>query len=237
MPLRQLALLHVEALVSDARATAEFDSYNIQHNLNVGVDMQDVTTDSDTYFSANGGSIDFYNPVYGNIPTGITITDNPSTTTRQYGVYVNDTLTILDKWLLSLGLRWDGTSSKTKGSSAQTDRAITKNVGLMYKFDNGVRPYASYSESFDPVIGADIFGKTYDPQEGTQYELGVKYQPPGTDHIFTASIFDITESNRLTTDTVNPLNNVQGGEVGITGYELKHSLVMVTSIFQQAILI
>lgn len=208
------------AINTDTRLKADFDTGNVNHKVALGLDTQTANTDESSFFSVNGGTIDLYNPVYGNKPV-VTLTNRPSTTTKQGGVYLNDHLTIAEHWILTLGARVDQAITKTDGGTAQEDTAFTKNAGLMYKFDNGISPYVSYAESFNPVIGTDAFGSTFDPLEGVQYEAGVKYQPPGTNSIFTAAVFDITEKNRLTSDPVNPFASVQSGEVGIQGFEVE----------------
>lgn len=208
-----------QAFTSDARLNADFDTGIIQHQASFGFDYQDATTNND-YFYGTGGNINIYHPIYGNIPTSTPLTENPISTTNQSGFYAMDNLTI-DNWILSLGLRHDSATSKTKGGTGQDDDATTYNAGLMYRFDNGIAPYASYAESFNPVIGTDFSGNTFKPLEGKQYEAGIKYQPPGTPHIFTAAVFDITEENRTTADPNNPGFNVQSGEVGIQGFELE----------------
>jgi iron complex outermembrane receptor protein len=44
-------------------------------------------------------------------------------------------------------------------TSRQTDDAFTGRVGAVYLFDNGLAPYASYSESFEPQSGTDRFAE------------------------------------------------------------------------------
>lgn len=211
----------VSALTSDIRVNGLLETGMVEHNLTAGIDYQDATTNTDSYFSVDGGILDLYQPVYGNIPTGVTLARAPSTNTRQAGIYVNNHMTIADHWIVALGLRGDEAETKTRGAAGQEDTAWTKNAGLMYRFDNGIAPYVSYAESFTPVIGADRNNNTYDPKEGQQYEVGVKYQPPGTQSIFTAALFDIVEENRLTSDPLDPLTSVQSGEVNIQGFELE----------------
>ncbi len=70
----------------------------------------------------------------------------------------------------------------------------------VYLFDNGLAPYASYSESFHPQSGTGYGGSVFKPTEGKQYEIGIKYQPPGSNSFITAAIFDLRQSNVPTTD-------------------------------------
>ncbi|MHA6574358.1 hypothetical protein [Pseudomonas yamanorum] len=52
------------------------------------------------------------------------------------------------------------------------DEATTSRAGLVYKADNGLAPYLSYSESFFPVAGVSKAGQVFVPTEGKQYEFG-----------------------------------------------------------------
>ncbi len=56
---------------------------------------------------------------------------------------------------------------------------------MVYVFDSGFAPYASYAESFLPSSGVDAAGNPFDPETGRQYEVGVKYQPKSFNGLFT----------------------------------------------------
>lgn len=114
-----------------------------------------------------------------------------------------------DQWVLLLGGRYDWAStdsttktisSGTKSKSSLDSKAFTGRVGLVYLFDNGLAPYASYAESFNPQSGTGYGGSVFKPTEGKQYEIGIKYQPPGSNSFITAAIFDLRQSNVPTMD-------------------------------------
>ncbi|MGC6617703.1 TonB-dependent receptor domain-containing protein, partial [Escherichia coli] len=82
-----------------------------------------------------------------------------------------------NKWVLTLGGRYDfaKTSTYTRSTSSLdeiNDQQFTWRGGINYLFDNGISPYFSYSESFEPVSGATKEGKPFDPSRGKQYEAG-----------------------------------------------------------------
>ena len=60
-------------------------------------------------------------------------------------------------------------------------------MGAIYNFANGFAPYVSYAESFEPVGGSAFDGSSFKPMEGKQYEVGIKYQPTGAEHLITRS--------------------------------------------------
>ncbi len=65
----------------------------------------------------------------------------------------------------------------------------------------------------------DENGNTFDPSNGRQWEVGVKYQPTGFDGLFTIAYFDIEKTNVL-----NYLSNgfaVATGEIASRGLEFE----------------
>ena len=86
-------------------------------------------------------------------------------------------------------------------------------------FDSGFTPYISYTESFQPSMGADASStQSFKPTEGKQTEVGVKYQPPGSRTLLTAAAFDLRQQNVSVSQ-----NNItsQIGEVKVRGIELE----------------
>jgi iron complex outermembrane receptor protein len=206
---------------ADHQAESRFDTGALQHTLLMGVDYRHAVTDSR---SARGVAtpLDLYDPVYGTFdPSGITLSDVPQQRAVQKGLYVQDQVR-LDRWLMTLGLRKDWAETRVEDGNRQKDDAVTGRVGLTYLFDNGVAPYISYSESFTPIIGLNtITQQSYKPLEGEQWELGIKYQPVGSNTLLTAAVFDLREKNRQMPDPANPLSTIQAGEARVQGLELE----------------
>jgi iron complex outermembrane receptor protein len=236
--------------VYDLRLNASFDTGAFEHSAVLGYDVQDITTDNDFAYLNNPSDlaaiyfstfdinqvlaaivpnvIDVYNPQYGQLSASaqaavnaLTPADNPSTSLKQEGYYFLDQIRY-GNWIASAGIRRDKVKNSTRGDdNKDRDEATTKQFGLMYQFESGVSPYFSYTESFEPVTGSDLYGNRFKPTEGEQTEWGIKYQPEGTNLLVTAAYYEIEESNRLMTDPNDPNNRVQtaGGE--IRGYELE----------------
>ncbi|WP_446697372.1 TonB-dependent siderophore receptor [Stutzerimonas kunmingensis] len=206
---------------ADHQAESRFDTGPLQHTALIGVDYRHAVTDSKTA-RGNATPLDLYDPVYGTFdPSGITLSDVPQQRVAQQGLYLQDQIR-LDKWLATLGLRKDWADTRVEEGTRQKDDAVTGRVGLTYLFDNGVAPYISYSESFSPIIGLDNFTQqSYKPLEGEQWELGVKYQPAGSNTLLTAAVFDLREKNRQMPNPANPLSTIQAGEARVKGLELE----------------
>lgn len=212
-----------DLLIFDLRTSGHFISGPLEHQLSFGLDSQDAAIDNDIIRVAGaGGIIDIFNPLYGNLPGDeIQPLDEPETTTEQLGFYLQDQVR-LNNWIFTGGLRRDNVESKTAAGASQEDDATTMRFGAIYAFDSGISPYASYTESFQPASGADSQGRPLRPVEGEQLEAGVKYQPEGSNLLFTVATYEIKQKNRLTPDPVNPGFSVQTG-VTVDGVELEAS--------------
>jgi iron complex outermembrane receptor protein len=215
---------NINALTVDTNAQAKFSTGPLAHTLLFGVDY--------THFRERNfvdlelaSFIDIFNPVYGDT----TLFPVPGFTTdidqvlRQTGVYVQDQVK-WDRLTLTLGAREDFSDLTTEdkllpGSmSKQDDKAFTTRLGATYQLGGGFAPYVSYATSFQPNVGTTIpGGQPLVPTTGTQYEAGIKYQPPGIKALFTVAAYQLTEQNVLTSGPTVGLSQI--GEVRSRGVE------------------
>lgn len=217
----------VRSLTSDNALQFDFATGPFQHLLLAGVDYSDYREES-LQLDATPTPIDIYNPV----SSGIVINGwnrLPDQRTTQLGVYVQDQIRWADRVSLVLDARRDHARSKTEGLPSQTDNATTFRAGLIGEIGAGVSPYISYSESFLPVTGQDLYGRAFKPMEGDQWEGGIKWQPVET-VLVTASAYRITETNRQTNDPDNVLNVIQTGEIESKGVELEGQFAFAQDI-------
>ncbi|WOE79130.1 TonB-dependent siderophore receptor [Pseudomonas protegens] len=215
----------------DNNFQADFATGDITHTVLLGLDHQRTDT---SYLSiyGNGGTTNIFNPVYGQPIVRPSRTDayyDYDQKTIQTGLYVQDQMA-LDKWRLTLGGREDwvhqGTTYLNKKDVTNTDRSknFSGNAALSYVFDSGVVPYISYAESFQPASNASVSPtESYKPTEGKQWELGIKYQPPGSNTLLSAAVYDLTQKNVLVTSIGAGGESItnQSGEVKVKGLELE----------------
>lgn len=215
-------------LAIDTALESYFSTGRLRHTLVTGIDYYQIDSQV-KYRYGSAPSIDMWAPDH-NQP--ISIPESPvsdlMTEAEQLGVYLQDQMS-LNNWRLSFGLRHDRVERANKDFLAVTktndsEEKSTGSTGLLYKFDNGVSPYISYATSFIPQFSTDIFGNPYDPTEGEQWEIGVKYQPAGYNGFFTASLFDLKQKNVLTRDPANIDNQIQKGERQSRGLELEANM-------------
>lgn len=102
--------------------------------------------------------------------------------------------------------------------------------GVNYLFDNGVTPYFSYSESFEPASQTDANGDLFAPSKGKQYEVGVKYVPEDRPIVVTGALYQLTKTNNLMADPNGSLFSVEGGEIRARGVELEAKAALSASV-------
>ncbi len=198
----------------------------INHTLLTGIDYFKGSSNQYTGFSA-APPLDLFAPVYNQIfPPPTTVSRDRKTNIQRTGIYMQDQIKVGDLSLL-IGGRYEKTQesfdNKARPSSSRrsSDQAFTGRAGAIYNFANGFAPYVSYAESFEPVYDNAFDGSRFEPTKGKQYEIGIKYQPTGAEHLITMAAFDLTEENVLTADPVNPGFSIQIGEVQVRGIELE----------------
>ena len=204
----------------DTQVQANFFTGDAEHTLLTGVDYNNGKFDQDQALNFILEGFDPFNPVYGQPLTFIPFSRSSyEQKLSQTGVYLQDQLK-LDNWVFLLGGRYDWASNQKDDRSPQTqkDEKFSGRAGIVYLFDNGLAPYVSYSESFLPVMGTTVDGSQLDPETGKQYELGLKYEPPGTNSLYTIALFDLTKQNA--TEFVSGFAR-QEGEVRSRGVELE----------------
>ncbi|MBX6743068.1 MAG: TonB-dependent siderophore receptor [Acetobacteraceae bacterium] len=209
----------------DTQAEARFATGPLRHTLLAGLDYsRGILRNAQTFAIAT--PLDLFQPVYGSPLPQLTPSLNTRQVTQQVGLYAQDQIHLGDRWVLTLGGRQDWATSDTDNRLAgttqrQDDSAFTWRAGLVYLAANGLAPYVSYARSFLPTIGTNAQGQAFRPTEGEQYEVGVKYQPPGFNSFIQASAFHLTQRNALTADPTNSLFQVQTGEIRVRGLELE----------------
>ncbi len=222
----------LHSFIVDNMLQAELFTGAAKHTVLIGVDYQRRKAAVDWRYGVVD-PLDAGNPRYGDGNLRITGENHYLRRLQQTGAYVQD-LVELDQWRFSLGVRQDWV--KVSEENRDTDSKIsddrgksTARAGMLYLFDNGIAPYASYSESFNPNTVSDQEGRPLAPTEGTQWEVGVKYQPPGTDNLFTASVFRIEQEN-LASKQPNEEFYRAVGEVRSQGLELEAHMQLTDNL-------
>lgn len=220
-----------DMLTVDTQLQAEFRTGPVRHTLLTGLDFSnEKATYDESSLRIATTPFNAYEPVYGR-DSGIVpaVATHIAQKRRQAGFYAQDQMH-WERWSMVIAGRYDQADTATatltpaNGRTTEVDQSDGKFTGraaLMYSFDSGVVPYMSYSTSFQPAAGTDRLGNVFSPTTGRQAEVGVKYQPVGSKALFTAAVYELTQTNVLTPDPLSRSFNEQTGEVRVRGLELE----------------
>lgn len=214
-------------IASDTNLESNWQFGDWKHVLLLGFDAYDTSYDSHN-FRGNAPSLDLTRYNYGQpvvVDKSRIRNRGSQIDTLQKGIYLQDQISFDERWIAVLGARhdWAGQDLRAHATGARDsadNEATTWRAGLVYKADNGLAPYISYSESFFPVAVADAPGQNFAPTEGEQYEIGVRYQPDGSNLLLSAAVYELTQRNVLKPDQLNN-TYTQTGEVRSRGLELE----------------
>lgn len=225
----------VRTFTLDNRIDGKVVTGPLEHSLLFGIDYKYFNIDH-TQASGGATTISVTNPAYGaqQGPTGVYL--NQDLKHHQIGFYAQDQIRFGGGFLLTLNGRYDYVDKKSVSPAGllfsptydKKEASWSGRAGLGYEFANGLTPYVSAATFFTPVFDAvpNLLGgpgQPFRPEEGRQFEAGVKYKPTFMDALFTASVFQITKQNVLNPapTALNPFAQQQLGEVTSRGVEFE----------------
>lgn len=210
---------------------------NFRNEILFGGDAQYRTIYRDNLIRQATPSFNFYNPVYGLITPGTTVSAADSAQTDklgQWSLFFQDTLHLTERFALVGGVRYmDYDQLAGKGRPFITNTNVSQDKalplgGAILKLTDEVSLYASYTQSLKPtstiapLTGGVVIGSNIAPEEGTQWETGVKFdynkRISGT-----LALYDIDKKNVLVSQ-FNPATSIveyrTAGKVRSRGVEL-----------------
>ena len=187
----------------DVYASGPFELFGREHELVIGQSLsiskwkaKDYT--ATTYFN---NSYDFYNWHGQAIEPLWTATKINDETTRQTGTYVTGRFSLTDELHLLLGSRI-ANYQVTGTSDTQESGKVVPYAGLTYDLNDNFTAYASYTEIFQPQTQYRTRTRTMlDPNEGKNYELGLKGEFFDGRLNSSLAYFEVHEENRPLADT------------------------------------
>lgn len=232
------SLARMEVFSSDNNVQLDFGIGSaVEHKLLVGIDY------SWNRVRKRGGlalePIDIYDIDYdalsdygGNIPLpgspGFIRASAEDLKQEQLGFYLQDQIRLWDRVSVVLGVRRDKVTSSSAGVDVIDASATSFRAGVIGELVPGVSPFFSYTESFEPIGGTDVYGEAFVPKSGRQFELGVKLHPVAK-ALVTLTAYHIKETNRplavVVPDPDNPgvdlMGQLQVGSLTSKGVEFE----------------
>lgn len=199
----------------DNSFNGEINTKNINHKISVGLDA--YYEDNNYHRSVhNIDRLNLNNPIYGSKATAQATADTTTDTHSHFiGLYAKDQI----KWndfIIHLAGRYDWAKTKvniynhlTKTYSqpkSKHDHALTGSASIMYNWNNTVAPYISYATSFLPVTDTNKQNDILEPETGTQYEIGIKFQGFNQRLQGSLSAYELTRKN-VVVSALDPNDN------------------------------
>lgn len=160
---------------ADIYASGPFKLLGREHELVVGANISESTWKNNGHSAPNDykTTVDQYYQWNGNVPepdwqAGSHWTNKEKT--KQNGLYVTSRLNLRDDLKLILG----GRVANYESEDIKESGVFVPYIGTVYDLNDNYSLYASYSTIFSPQSNRDVNGKTLDPQEGENYEVGLK---------------------------------------------------------------
>jgi len=216
----------------DSGLDATFVTGPAKHTLTFGVDYRRT----DTLFNSNYGEeliyLDVFNPDYRAL---LAYVYGPPDISKEgdsdLGIYVQEHVKVFDKVTLTLGGRYDHSTSDANPREYKKDH-FTPRVGATYEFLRGVAVYANYSQSFNPQWSfLDASGKPVAPETGENIEAGLKTALLDGRLNTLLSLYQLTRQNVATANlsTPDPFDSLVSGEQRSRGVEFEAELQLLPS--------
>lgn len=146
-----------------------------------------------------------------------------------FSAYAQDQISFGDHFDVIMGVRYDRFEIKGHdliGARAfgRTDEKVSPRVGLIYKPQENVSFYGSYSQSFKPRSGDQFLSLSTDqeslkPERFTNYEVGIKWDiRPDLNATF--AVFQLDRTNATAPNPENVLQTIDFGGTRTKGVEL-----------------
>jgi len=205
----------------------KFKAIGFEHALLVGADAFTFETDQLMRSGNYAVDLDVFDPVYGQPKPALSSTIRDHTEHQDsVGVLIQDQVSLNEQWKLLLGLRAENYHQRMDDRAAgreskQHYTPVIPRAAITWLPTKTLSAYFSYSESFRPSQGTDQNFDSFDPEYGTAYEVGVKYQREDGKLGATLAVFDIRKENVLVIDPSDPSGTflTNGGKAGSRGVE------------------
>ena len=179
----------------------------MEHQILYGIELG-VQDRTQLVRSGTAAAVDAYNPVAPNASTtnlAVTTASSNTGSSTVTSTYVQDLVSLSDKWKALVGIRYDSFKQEVRASTipGRTDTAWSPRAGLVYQPSTSQSYYASVSKSFQP--SGENFNVTsanaiFEPQETTSKEIGTKIDLFDGKATATAALFNLERSNMTTTN-------------------------------------
>ncbi len=215
--------------------SGDINTLGVVHHLLIGADTYRYELQTGLYRYRGGKGtygINIFEPeYYVDAPEVALLYDNREKQ-KAAGAYVQDQMDLGEHWKLLLGVRFDyfdQTIHELASDiiSSRHDSRLSPRAGLVYKLNDNLSFYASYSEGFLPLSGTNHAGQPFGSEESRSVEIGSKFSWGAING--TLALFDADKTNILVADPVNVGFSAPLGAATSRGIELDLTAMITDS--------
>jgi len=220
-----------ENFIAQANLVWDAETGPLMHKILVGTEYGDQKSANRR---VNGvlstPSFSLANPIFPTVNFNALSRDTVSDV-KFFSAYVQDQISFGDHIDVVAGLRYD--KFNIEGTDlfpvvdrpfARKDEKVSPRLGLIFKPQENISVYGSYSQSFLPRSGDQFLALTVTqqnlaPEKFTNYEIGAKWDVQPNLNL-TLAVFQLERSNATTPDPRNPVASINIGMTRTQGVEL-----------------
>jgi catecholate siderophore receptor len=220
-----------ENFIAQANLVWDVETGPLTHKILVGTEYGDQKSANRRFngvFSST--TLSLTNPIFPTVNFSELSRDTVSDV-KFFSAYVQDQISFGDHIDIVAGLRYDnfdieGTDlfPTVDRPFARKDEKVSPRLGLIFKPQENISLYGSYSQSFLPRSGDQFLALTVTqqnlaPEKFTNYELGAKWDVQPNLNL-TLAVFQLERSNATKPDPGNPVASINIGTTRTQGVEL-----------------
>lgn len=220
-----------ENFIAQANLVWDAETGPLMHKILVGTEYGDQKSANRR---VNGvlstTSLSLANPIFPTVNFNALSRDTVSDV-KFFSAYAQDQISFGDHIDVVVGLRYD--KFNIEGTDlfpvvdrpfARKDEKVSPRLGLIFKPQENISVYGSYSQSFLPRSGDQFLALTVTqqnlaPEKFTNYEIGAKWDVQPNLNL-TLALFQLERSNATTPDPRNPVASINIGTTRTQGIEL-----------------
>ena len=224
-----------ENFIAQANLVWDVETGALTHKILVGSEYGDQKSANRRFNGTlSTPTISLANPLFPTVNFNALSRDTVSDV-KFFSTYVQDQISFGERIDIVAGLRYDNFDIEgidllpaVDRPFARKDEKVSPRLGLIFKPQENISLYGSYSQSFLPRSGDQFLALTVTqqnlaPEKFTNYELGAKWDVRPNLNM-TLSVFQLERSNATTPDPSDPVASInvgttrtQGAELSVTG--------------------
>ena len=220
-----------ENFIAQANLVWDVETGALTHKILVGSEYGDQKSANRRFNGTlSTPTISLANPLFPTVTFNALSRDTVSDV-KFFSTYVQDQISFGEHIDVVAGLRYDNFDIEgidllpaVDRPFARKDEKVSPRLGLIFKPQENISLYGSYSQSFLPRSGDQFLALTVTqqnlaPEKFTNYELGAKWDVRPNLNM-TLSVFQLERSNATTPDPSNPVASINVGTTRTQGVEL-----------------